>query len=152
MTPLSFRQRQFLTLLVLAVVPLTIAMGLGLPGARNIILQGTTARLQVVADRTTLQIQQWLNQGRKVARLTAELYDLQEALPTLLAPEDADAGALVQAKLYAVLRKFVDIFPDVRSISLLHPTRGRVLLSTDRRLETRERRDEEYFRAGQQDL
>ena len=100
MTPLNFRQRQFLTLLV----------------------------------------------------LTAELRDLQEALPALLAPEDADAGALVQAKLYAVLRKFVDIFPDVRSISLLHPTRGRVLLSTDRRLEIRERRDEEYFRAGRQAL
>lgn len=152
MRQFSFRQRQFLTLLVLAIVPLAIMIGTVLPYSRGFIIRQTTMRLETVADLKTAQVQQWLSQGREVAHLVSSQREVREKLPGLLASTDTESYALAQADLYAEIGAISAIFPNVCSVSLLHPTNGQVLLSTDPTQEGRERRDENYFRGGQQAL
>jgi len=146
----SFRQRQYLTLITLAILPMIIVMGTVLPSTRNLIVEQTTAQLETVADLKTAQVVQWLNQGREVARLTVNLRQVQEKFPVLVA--SVDAAAEVRPGLYAELDALVDNFPSVRSVSLLHPVSGEVLLSTDRVQEGRVRADEDYFLRGQHEL
>ncbi|MEE8389852.1 MAG: histidine kinase dimerization/phosphoacceptor domain -containing protein [Anaerolineae bacterium] len=152
MRHLSFRQRQFLVLLGLAMVLLVTAAAASLTISRNTIIRHTTAQLETVADLKTVQVHQWLDQGRAVARLVSNLREVQEEFPVLLAAPNAEALALAQADLYAELETVSAILPSARSVSLLHPASGHVLLSADPAQEGRERRDEDYFRQGQQAL
>lgn len=136
----------------MAFIPLALAAGFALPDAQNAITESVTTRLTTVADLKTVQIRQWLNQGREVAQLVSVLQIARNGLRRLLDSGDAEEGNLARRDLYAELRAITGIFPSVWSISLLHAKDGQVLLSTDLALEGRERKDEGYFRAGQQGL
>ena len=148
----SFRQRQFIVMLALAFTLLAASAAASLTISRDTIIRRTTAQLEAVADLKTVWIRQWLDQGRAVAYLVPNLHAMREDLPTLLAAPDAETLAQVQAHLHIDLETVSVILPSAQSVSLLHPSGGRVLLSTDPTQEGRERRGEDYFRQGQQAL
>jgi PAS domain S-box-containing protein len=150
--PSSFRRRQFLTLLALAAIPVVIAAGIALPNARDSIVRRTTAQLHTVADLKTVQVKQWLDQGREVIRLIPRLHDMDQMLPLLLETPEQKVRVMTRDRLHAELRAITEIFPSVQAVSLLHPDSGRVLVSTDAALEGRERGGEDYFRPGRREL
>lgn len=148
----SFRRRQFFTLLALSIVPLAVMLGTFLPYSRSFVIQQATMQLETVADLKTAQVQQWFDRGRELALLVAVQRPIRHKLPLLLDPSDVESGALARADLYVELGAISAIFPGVRSVSLLHPVDGQVLLSTDRVQEGRMRGKEDYFLAGRQTL
>ncbi|MBD3304788.1 response regulator [candidate division KSB3 bacterium] len=152
MTRLNFRQRQFLTLLTVGVIPLIIVVAIGLPYSRNAVIRQMTSRLEIVADLQTIQVQRWLNQGHRAARLISTSQQVHTYLEELMTPADRERVAQRHAELQARLRTVMTIFPSVRMISILHPTSGRVLFSTDPTQTGRERRTEDYFVRGRQHL
>ena len=152
MKPLSFRRRQFFTLIALAVFPLTLALGFALPYARNEIIQRTITQLQTVADLKTVQVQQWLDQGREVARMVSNLREFQDDLFSLIASADPGVRTQAQTDIQHTLYTLTDVYLYIRSISLLHPTGGQIMLSTDPTLIGRERRREPDFYVGQRFL
>jgi signal transduction histidine kinase/FixJ family two-component response regulator len=127
-------------------------VGTGLPYSRSFIIRQITAQLEIVADLQTVQVQRWLNQGREAALLLSSGQGMKEKLPLFLAPPDTRIYEQVRADLQAELGVITTVFPYVRTISLLHPISGQILLSTDPTQKGRERKNEEYFLQGQHRL
>lgn len=140
----SFRQRQFLILLVLAIVPMAIATVLGLTIARNSVFERTIRQLETVADLKNARVDDWLNGGREVAELVASLDVLE--FPRF--PRNSLDSQQAQAAIEAI----VSTHPNVQSISLLDPHSGQVLISTDPVQVGRLRQNETYFQFGQETL
>ncbi len=148
----SFRQYQFVMLFGLTLVVLTISVSVNLYSSRNTIIQSATAQLETVADLKSAQIHEWLNQGREIVRLISALYEEHQEISALLTSSDDEAFTMARIHLKRELASIKTIFPNVRSVSLLHPTGGQVLLSTDPGQKGRKRRNENYFSEGQQAL
>lgn len=151
---MSFQQRQFLTLMALAVVPLLFALGTVLPMTQRFFMQSTRDQLEIVADLKTTEVENWLEHGQDVATLITERvsHELTEKQisTTYTSPDELIAAA--RDDVLALILSSTDIFSEVRSISLLHPSQGHILISTDPTFEGRERGDEDYFRQGQEGL
>lgn len=146
--PLSFRKKQFFALLTLAIVPLLAAGGVALPYARDAVIARASAQLNTVADLKSILVHTWLSQGQDMVQLAGELREVEEMLPLLLSPPDQPALARAKLNLELEINILSNVFPLVRSVSLLHPDTGRVLVSTDPTLEGRDRREDDYFREG----
>ena len=124
------------------------AGGIALPYARDAVIARASAQLNPVADLKTLQVHTWLNQGQDMVKLAGELREVEEMFPLLLSPPGEPALARAKLHLGIEINTLSDVFPLVRSVSLLHPETGRVLVSTDPTLEGRDRRQEDYYREG----
>lgn len=142
---LSFRGRQLLILLLLALVPLGCGLGIALYTLRHEVLSDAVQRLQTVADLKVVQVREWLSQGRDVTRLLGELQELRRMHPPPWYPTR-------QAVTLATLQRMVDNFVHLRTVSLLHPWTGEVVLSTDPTLVARIWRHKPCFLQGQHDL
>ncbi|MBN2305710.1 MAG: sensor histidine kinase [Anaerolineae bacterium] len=149
---LSFRQRQFITLLALAVIPALIAVAVGLPASRRATIGRMTTQLEIVADLKTAQIHQWINQGRRAVQLVASEPDVQFHALQIVQGEEMFQGENLKDILRDRQRTMTEIFPSAQVISLLHPQTGRVLISTERSFEGRERGEDDYFLNGQTGL
>jgi PAS domain S-box-containing protein len=135
-------------MLALAIVPLVAMTLTSLSDNRGVVIRQTTARLETVADLKTTQVQQRLEQGREAVRIAAGPHELREHLSGLFST-DAEALALARSALRVDLETILGTFVHARSISLLHPSSGQVLLSTDLTLDGRDSKREDYFSAGQ---
>jgi PAS domain S-box-containing protein len=149
---LSFRQRQLLILIILIIVPMAIGLSISLPSSRGSIIQHMTTQLETVADLKTIQVEQWLKQGHDAALLISNHDDIQEVLNILQTATSPEVRVQAQSNLSTEIEVVTSIFSHIESVSILHPTEGQVLHSTDPGEVGRVRRDEDYFRYGQQGL
>ena len=146
--PLTYRKKLLVTLLALAIVPLLLAAAIALPYARAAVIARASSQLNTVADLKTVQIRTWLGDGGNAVKLVGKLREVEEMLPVFLSPTDPETSAKARWNLDSGISAVSEIFPYVRSVSLLHPETGRVLISTDRSLEGRDRSPEDYFQEG----
>lgn len=149
---LSFRQRQTLAFLALAVIFLGATLGAILPYSRALVVRRTAAQLDIVADLKTAEIHHWLHVGEEVALLISGPQWVEDHLSDLSAIQDEVNSQTAYAHLYAELEAMVGIHSYVRAISLLHPVSGQVVLSSDLTLEGREWENTDYFQEGRQAL
>jgi PAS domain S-box-containing protein len=125
-----------------------VAAGVALPYARKAVIARASSQLNTVADLKSIQIRKWLSAGGNAVKLVAKLREVEEILPELLSPANPETFARLRQNLGSEIKAVSEIFPYVRSVSLLHPETGRVLISTDRSLEGRDRSPEDYFQGG----
>lgn len=148
----SFRGRQFATLMILAIVPMALILGVALPLTRAAVIQQTFEQLEIVADLKTNEVEGWLNDGKEVAHLISTLHDIKEAVPVLFNILGENESLEVRAHILGTLKEISSGFPQVHSVSLLDPTDGIIILSTDPTLEGRNRSIEDFFNLGKNEL
>ena len=148
----TFRQRLFLTLLVLSFVPMTITISVALISTRAATLKRTTDQLETLADLKSLQVEHWIAQGREVASLLSSLETIRDPLVDMLSAPDEETARQVRADVSDRMAAVVAVFEYVRSISLLHPISGQVIVSSDPALEDQVWREEGALVSGQQAL
>ncbi|NOZ06923.1 MAG: PAS domain S-box protein [Chloroflexi bacterium] len=148
MKNVTFRRRQFLILVAVAMIALLPAALMGIVIAQTSVIRRTTVQMETMADLKAAEVQSWLEQGRQAAQLSANLHEMQGHL--LLLSNALDGTTQVQTDLLVDLKAVAGTYDYLRSISLLHPISGRVLLSTDPAQRGHEwRGGEETFRQGQ---
>lgn len=123
----NFRQRQFLILLVFALIPLLVLLFVAMPGARQLAEKRTQAELSVVGNLLVRQVETNLSEVEHTARLLA----IQPAPKKLLQAYLNNPSAENKAALLQVMRNSVTVHRDVNAISIISPTTGKILLSTD---------------------
>lgn len=151
MDALNFRQRQLLTLLMLAILPLILALSVALPYARGVVIRQATMQLEIVAELKALQLRKWLEQGSAVAAMLTRIHELRDTLLEL-ATAAPDHRQGLEDQVLDILHAHTSTFLQVRSISLLDPDSGQVMVASEPILVGRERHSEPYFNLGREQL
>ena len=150
--PLTFRQRQIIALLTLAITPLAVLDGIALPIAERIVVEQARATLEIGADMKSQQVREWLDQGRNLVTLVTNLREVHEALPDILAANNSEKVRESRQNLKTEISSISNTFPSVMSVSVLHPESGRVVVSTEPAFQGRIRASEPYFIKGREAL
>lgn len=132
-------------LVLLATLPLLSMLSITLYSLWEEVYQDTRTQLQNAAALKTQQVQQWVSQGRQVATLMAYSPELRALAPF---PQDIPARQAASQGL----RQVVTALDGLRSLSVLDPRSGEVMLSSDTALLARVWRDEPSFRQGRQQV
>lgn len=149
---ISFRQRILLALVALGFIPIIVLISIVLPVSRVVLVGEAEERLIAVADLKTVQVFNWIEQGRTVARLVSNLYFLKTQFPKYLSTDDTNARKKLAQSIRSYVEKTASIFPYVNAVSILDGLSGRVLISTDLAQEGRDRSAEDYYLNGRKDL
>lgn len=149
MKNLSFRRRQLLVLVTMVLVPLIVAAILAFTTIKNSAIEQTTAQMELMADLKTTQVYQWLAQGQMIVRLISTQPFIGQSLTDLTTSGDAVIKSRAQANILEGINSLVNVYPYVKTISLLEPDSGRVFLSTAPEKIDQICKNEEFFKKGQ---
>lgn len=147
----SFRQRQFITLVILAVLPICVGFLLIANGIRNDVFDRTRTQLNILAENKITLLKTWLTLGSETAQNIGRMHETVVHLPEVLGawPEDSPDHRLAFEQ--AVLST-VSPLEHVVDISLLHPETGEIMLSSNTALVHRVWKDRPVFSEGLKNL
>ena len=148
---LGFRQLLTLSISAMILVLAGVMLVVALITSRQRIVAGVSTQLQLAAEFKAAQVNGWLEDAAEITRLVAVDQDMQDSILALtqVSALDDEQGQRNRTYLLARLADLKHTFPNIQSVSLLHPVSGRVLLSNVPALEGRVRLNEKYFIEGQ---
>ncbi len=122
----SFRQRQFIVLLVFALVPLLFALGIALPSARRVGRQRALEQLNVVANLLGVQFDTEIAETHHVAEVLSSQSLPRRAIAAYL----ANPSSRTETEVQQLLQNSLETHKDISGISLLSPATGEIIFST----------------------